>query len=133
MPALRVDTLERKSGSAIPACVFAWLVPGAGHFYLRRSGKGLVFLGAIGALFVLGVAMDSRLEMSLGLDDLLASLFSLAQMAIGLPYFVARSLGFEGDVRSVTFEYGNTFTAVAGLLNILVMLDAYDTAVGRKP
>jgi hypothetical protein len=82
---------------------------------------------------VLGVAMDSRLEMSLGLDDLLASLFSLAQMAIGLPYFVARSLGFEGDVRSVTFEYGNTFTAVAGLLNILVVLDAYDTAVGRKP
>jgi uncharacterized protein DUF6677 len=32
----------------------------------------------------------------------------------------------------VTFEYGNTFTAVAGLLNILVILDAYDTALGRK-
>ena len=68
----------------------------------------------------------------LGLDDLLASLFSLAQMAIGLPYFVARTLGFPGEVKSVTFEYGNTFTAVAGLLNILVVLDAYDTALGRK-
>ena len=89
-------------------------------------------LGAIGALFVLGVAMDSRLQMSMGLDDLLASLFSVAQMAIGLPYFVARTMGFEGDVRSVTFEYGNTFTAVAGLLNILVALDAWDTALGRK-
>ena len=112
--------------------LFAWLVPGAGHLYLRRPGKGLVFLGAVGALFALGVAMDSRLQMNLGLDDLLASLFSLAQMAMGLPYFIARGLGFEGDVRSVTFEYGNTFTAVAGLLNILVVLDAYDTAVGRK-
>ena len=70
--------------------------------------------------------------MAVGLDDLLASLFSLAQMAIGVPYLVARVLGYEGDVRSVTFEYGNTFTAVAGLLNILVVLDAYDTAVGRK-
>jgi hypothetical protein len=116
----------------VPACVFAWLLPGAGHFYLRRPAKGLVFLGAIGALFALGVAMDSRLEMNLGLDDLLASLFSLAQMAIGLPYVLARLLGVGGDVRSVTFEYGNTFTAVAGLLNILVVLDAYDTAVGRK-
>ncbi len=87
---------------------------------------------AIGALFALGVAMDSRLEMSLGLDDVLASLFSLAQMAIGLPYFVVRMLGYQGDVKSVTFEYGNTFTAVAGLLNILVVLDAYDTALGRK-
>ena len=33
---------------------------------------------------------------------------------------------------SVTHEYGNTFTEVGGLLNILVILDAYDTAVGRK-
>jgi hypothetical protein len=43
-----------------------------------------------------------------------------------------RVLGYTGDVKSVTFEYGNTFTAVAGLLNILVVLDAYDTALGRK-
>ena len=51
-----------------------------------------------------------------------------------LPYFAARALGFEaGQVTSVTHEYGNTFTAVGGLLNILVILDAYDTAVGRKP
>ncbi|HUG51991.1 MAG TPA: DUF6677 family protein [Vicinamibacteria bacterium] len=124
--------MDLRRRSPIPACLFAWLVPGAGHLYLRRSGKGLVFLGALGALFALGVAMDSRLEMSLGLDDLLASLFSLAQMAIGLPYFLARALGFHGDVQSVSFEYGNTFTAVAGLLNVLVVLDAYDTAVGRK-
>ena len=124
---------EARPASAVPACLLAWLLPGAGHFYLRRTRKGLVFLAAIGALFVMGLAMDSRLEMAVGLDDILASLFSLAQMAIGLPYFVARMLGYEaGNVTSVTFEYGNTFTAVAGLLNILVMLDAYDVAVGRK-
>jgi hypothetical protein len=124
---------ERQPRAAVPACIFAWLLPGAGHLYLRRTGKGLVFLGCIGALFVLGVAMDSRLNMVLGLDDLLASLFSLAQMAIGLPYFAARALGFAaGEVTSVNYEYGNTFTAVAGLLNILVVLDAYDTALGRK-
>jgi len=128
----RNGSVDEARRGAIPAALLGWLIPGAGHFYLRRPGKALVFLVAIGALFALGVAMDSRLEMSLGLDDLLASLFSLAQMAIGLPYVVARGLGFQGDVRSVTFEYGNTFTAVAGLLNILVVLDAYDTALGRK-
>lgn len=122
-----------RPAAAVPAVLLAWLLPGAGHLYLRRTTKGLVFLGAIGALFVLGLGMDARLSMAVGLDDLLASLFSLAQMAIGLPYVVARLLGFEaGRVTSVTFEYGNTFTAVAGLLNILVALDAYDIAVGRK-
>ena len=125
---------EPRRGGAVPAVILAWLLPGAGHLYLRRTGKGLIFLGAIGALFVLGLAMDSRLQMAVGLDDILASLFSLAQMAIGVPYLVARMMGFEaGQVTSVTFEYGNTFTAVAGLLNILVVLDAYDIAVGRKP
>lgn len=125
---------QPRPAAAVPAVLFAWLLPGAGHLYLRRTSKGVTFLGAIGALFLLGLAMDSRLEVSLGLDDILASLFSLAQMAIGVPYFVARMLGYEsGQVTSVTFEYGNTFTAVAGLLNVLVALDAYDIAVGRKP
>jgi hypothetical protein len=108
-------------------------LPGAGHFYLGRRGKGLLFLGTIGALFLMGVAMKSRLQLYLGLEDPLALLFSIAQMAAGVPYFVARGLGYEaGEVTAVTYEYGNTFTAVAGLLNILVILDAHDTAVGRK-
>ena len=88
---------------------------------------------ALPALFVLGVAMDSRLQLHLGLEDPLALLFSLAQMGIGAPYVAARVLGFEaGLVTSPSYEYGNTFTAVAGLLNILVILDALDTARGVR-
>jgi hypothetical protein len=84
-------------------------------------------------LFVLGVFMDARLQLTLGLEDPLAALYSVAQVAMGLPYFLARTLGFEaGKIQSVTFEYGNTFTAVGGLLNVLVILDAYDTATGRR-
>jgi len=129
----RIIVGERRAAAAIPACLFAWLLPGAGHLYLGRIGKGLVFLGAIGALFVLGVIMDAGLQMHLGFDDPLALLRSLAQMALGVPYFLARALGFEaGRVTSVTYEYGNTFTEVGGLLNVLVILDAYDVAVGRK-
>jgi len=32
----------------------------------------------------------------------------------------------------VTFEYGNAFLIVAGLLNLLVVIDACDIAMGRK-
>ena len=123
-----------RPAAAVPACLLAWLVPGAGHLYLRRTGKGLILLGSILALFLLGVAQDARLAPYLGFDDPLAMLRSLAQMAMGLPYFIARMRGFEaGHVVSVTHEYGNTFTEVGGLLNILVILDAFDTAMGRKP
>lgn len=119
---------------AVTASLLAWIWPGLGHLYLRRRGKALVLMGAILALFVLGVMMDARLQLHLGLEDPLALLFSVAQMGIGAPYFLARSLGFEaGIVTSPTYEYGNTFTAVGGLLNVLVILDALDTARGRKP
>ena len=115
------------------AGLLAWVFPGLGHVFLGRRGKGLVLMGSILVLFVMGVLMDSRLQLHLGLEDPLALLFSAAQMGIGAPYVIARLLGFEaGLVTSPTYEYGNTFTAVAGLLNILVVLDAYDVAVGRK-
>jgi hypothetical protein len=131
----------RESSRAVAAGLLAWVFPGLGHLYLRRYAKALVLMGAILALFVLGVHMDSRLAINAGLEDPLALLFSLAQMGTGAPYVLARMLGFGGQdgaleivklVKSPTYEYGNTFTAVAGLLNILVVLDALDTARGYK-
>ena len=121
--------------SPVTACLLAYLVPGLGHLYLRQWVKGAVFLGAISALFALGLVMDARLVLPTGWGDPLALLRSVAQMAMGVPYFVARALeiGFdERLVKSVTHEYGSTFTEAAGLLNVLVILDAYDIAVGRK-
>ena len=124
----------RDPSRTVAAGLLSWVWPGLGHLFLRRRGKGLILMGAILALFVLGVSMDSRLKLHLGLEDPLAVLFSLAQMGIGAPYVMARLLGYEaGLVTSPSYEYGNTFTAVAGLLNILVILDALDTARGRKP
>lgn len=126
-------TAARESTRPVAAGLLAWIFPGLGHLYLRRFGKAVVLMGAILALFVLGLAMDSRLAMHLGLEDPLALLFSLAQMGVGAPYVLARLMGYEaGLVTSPTYEYGNTFTAVAGLLNILVVLDALDTARGYK-
>ncbi len=115
------------------AGLLAWVWPGLGHLYLGRRGKGLVLMGSILLLFVLGVTMDSRLQLHLGLEDPLALLFSVAQMGVGAPYLLARLGGLGGGlVTSPSYEYGNTFTAVAGLLNVLVLLDALDTARGVR-
>jgi hypothetical protein len=125
----------RDAATTYAAGLLAWVWPGLGHLFLRRLAKGLVLTGCILALFVLGVRMDSRLVMNAGLEDPLAFLFSVAQMGIGAPYVIARYLGYGFDealVKSPFYEYGNTFTAVAGLLNVLVILDALDTARGVK-
>lgn len=124
---------EAQSKKALPACLLAWLVPGAGHVLLGRKGRGAVFFACLVVMFALGVAMDTRLQVYVGVDDPLAVVISAGQVATGLPYLAARGLGYAaGDVKSPSYEYGVTFSAVAGLLNILVILDAYDTATGRR-
>lgn len=116
------------------AASFGLLLPGAGHAFLGRWGKGLVFFGSLGTLFVVGVAMQARLRFYWGLDDVLAIIVGVSQAAGGLLYVAARALGFEdGRVQAPTFDYANTFTAVAGLLNSLCALDAWDIGRGRRP
>jgi hypothetical protein len=67
------------------------------------------------------------------LQQPLVALAALADMGIGIPFFVARQVGAgAGRVVALTYEYGNAFLIVAGLLNMLVVLDAFDVAQGRK-
>ena len=130
---MRVTTAEQtQSGGLVLLCLAAWAIPGAGHLWLGRRSKGLVFLIALPLMFAIGLAIKGRLA-PFDLSDPLVGLAAFADLGIGLPYFVANMLRYGiGDVRAVTYEYGNAFLIVAGLLNLLVVIDAYDVAVGRK-
>ena len=113
-------------------CLASWAIPGAGHLWLGRRAKGLIFLIALPLMFWIGLSIHGRL-FPFDLSEPLVALAAVPNVGIGLPYFAAGPLGYGlGDVRSVTYEYGNTFLIVAGLLNLLVVIDAYDVAMGRK-
>lgn len=129
--------MARSKEESVPSgvwllCLAAWAVPGAGHLWLGRRFKGVSFLIAIPLMFAIGLAIDGQL-FSFTLSDLLVGLAALAHLGIGLPYVIASALGYGvGDVRAVGYEYGNAFLIVAGLLNLLVVVDVYDIALGRK-
>jgi hypothetical protein len=112
-------------------CAAALLVPGLGHLWLGRR-KGLIFFIVLPAMFVLGLFLEGRI-FPVEFSQPLVALAALANMGIGLPYILARVMGYgAGNVIAVTYEYGNTFLIVAGLLNTLVVIDAFDIAMGRK-
>lgn len=130
---MREATAERaQSAHPFLVCLAAWAIPGAGHLWYGRTFKGLVFLCVLPLMFVMGLALQGRL-FPFELSQPLVALAALADIGIGLPCILARALGHgAGDVVAVTYEYGNSFLIVAGLLNMLVVIDAWDIALGRK-
>lgn len=136
--ASKSTSAERPRAAAEPGrltlvCVLAWLMPGAGHLLQGRRQKGLILLIALPAMFAVGLWLEGRL-FPLELSDPLVFLGAIANRGIGAPYLVARFMdGGAGNVTAAAYEYGNTFLMTAGLLNFLVILDAFDIARGRKP
>jgi hypothetical protein len=113
-------------------CAVAWLLPGAGHVWLGRRQKGVIFLVALVLMFAFGLWLEGRL-FPFEVTQPLVGLAAIADLGIGIPYFIARAFGAgRGNVIAITYEYGNTFIIAAGLLNMLVVLDVFDIAKGRK-
>ena len=130
MRATAADRVQSNNPTLIS--VAAWLVPGAGHLWQGRFQKGVVFLVAIPVMFAVGLWLNGRL-FPFEFSQPLVVLAAFASLGNGLPYVIATLIGWgEGVVTAASYEYGNTFLIVAGLLNMLVVLDAYDIALGRK-
>jgi len=113
-------------------CAAAWAVPGAGHLWLGRYQKGLTLLVLLPLMFACGLWIEGRL-FPFQITEPLVALAAVADVGIGLPYFLAKVAGVgAGRVVAITYEYGNTYVIVAGLLNMLAVLDVFDIAQGRK-
>jgi hypothetical protein len=135
--ATKSTTAETARESAEPGtltlvCVLAWAIPGAAHIWLGRRQKGFVFLVVLSLMFAIGLMLEGRI-FPFELSEPLVALAAIADMGMGIPWLLTRMMGAgAGLVTAATFEYGNTFLIVAGLLNFLVILDAFDIAMGRK-
>lgn len=127
------DVGDRSAAApALGYAVLAWIIPGAGHLWLGQTQKAATFAVVLTAMFVIGCAFDGRL-FPFQSAEWLVLLAAGAQWGLGLPRIVAGLGGFgAGEVTAVTYEYGNTFLMAAGLLNVLVALNAYDRARGRR-
>jgi hypothetical protein len=119
----------------------AWLVPGLGHLLQGRWVRALMLGATVWICFLSGLWMGGHLFSVGGNEAGLSALLQLppmiANLGSGILYIVSWffGVGFTDDpahAARATYEYGNTFLLVAGLLNYLGMLDAFDIAAGRK-
>lgn len=112
--------------------IAGWLFPGAGHFLLRKWGRGALLSVSIIGMFVLGLAMKGKIYSSA--QDILDMLGFVGDLGNGLLFVLSRVLGLGADqVMVTTADYGTKFIVVAGLLNVIAAVDAHNLRTGRKP
>lgn len=130
---------ETAPASAWLMAIVGLFVPGAGHLlqgrWLRGSILGIMVIG----MFITGIVLRGHLFPLLGpFDEGISVLLqippTIANVGSGVLYLfcLATNIGFTEHADTATYEYGNTFLLVAGLLNYLIMLDAFDIGAGRK-
>ena len=113
-------------------CVAAWLVPGLGHLLLGKRWRALILFASIVTMFALGLAMQGQF-FSTSSASYLQTLGYYGELCVGLAMPGARFFGYlGGDPFFVSSDYGTAYLVVAGMLNVLAVLDCYDIAMGRK-
>jgi hypothetical protein len=111
--------------------IAGWLVPGAGHFLLRKWWRGALLAISIVCMFALGLAMQGRIYSNA--HDILEVLGFAGDLGSGLLYIVGRTMGLGADsVQLTVADWGTRFIVVAGLLNIIAAVDAHNLRTGRK-
>jgi len=120
----------------LPAVALGWLIPGGGHFLLKRRGRGGLLLFAVLTMFLFGIMMRGVLFEPRTGDPLTIIIYCggfLGDLASGLLYLMTVWLGYaQPEVAGQVHDYGTKFLVTAGLLNILALVDVYEIAVGKK-
>ena len=117
--------------------LLSWLIPGAGHIVQKRFKRGIIIAGLIWTMFAIALISGGQYYPGFELKDgmLLYLLNVFARFGNGLGAIVSYAAAASPDplaAARATFEYGGRLLEVAGLLNYLAALDAYDIAIGRK-
>lgn len=126
--------LRRDGGESLPAAVadpalcagLSWLVPGLGHARAGQKGKGVLLGVAVTTVFALGLAFSG----GHAVDRATASVWWIAQNLFGGGSLFAAL--FTAPLRMVgepfDLQLGIVLCTVAGLMNLVVMVDAFTVA-----
>jgi hypothetical protein len=133
LPEETAETVPRtRTLKALSACAAGILMPGFGHVILKKWDRALVFFSCITLMFTLGLFLQGRL-FGPDFSDLFSALKFVAEAGAGLLYWTAWLQGYgAGAPAANTYDYANVYIYVAGLLNMLVVVDTFDIAMGRK-
>ena len=112
--------------------LLTWLVPGMGHVILKSRYRAMVYIAVILLMLILGILLHGRLFVPVK-GDIISYLATLANLGLGFLYFLlSLVLGYRGRPEAVNSDYGTLFILSAGLMNLLLLIEVYDIAKGKR-
>lgn len=120
------DTVKIKSWEFPVVALLAWIVPGAGHFYLGLRKRALLLFIAIELTYFMGLYIGTIRVV----DPAQSMFWFVAQVFAGLNTIIARlwaiNLANSNTVLIYDWSYymAVLYTGIAGLLNLLVIFDS---------
>lgn len=131
-------TATRTAGKStwVLPMVLAYLIPGAGHVYLKRHWHGLALLAAISGMFFCGILMQGRMFVPTS-GNIYTTIMTyggyIGDLCNGLLYILTVGLGYEQEaLPGAMHDYGTKFIVCSGLLNLLAVVDVFEIASGEK-
>ncbi|HUT37033.1 MAG TPA: DUF6677 family protein [Planctomycetota bacterium] len=129
-------TSRRDPGRAL---LLAWLLPGAGHWFIGLRGRAVLYGASVLGIFLVGLGMGGLATVSVYGHKwaFLLQVFGgplavatavgqhLAQQAVAAPTAAAWLRNLACPSPSPLADLGMTFTLVSAAFNILVMADAF--------
>jgi hypothetical protein len=119
----------RKGAHPVLLVAAAWVFPGLGHWLDRRRLRAVIVCGVLLGLFVLGTGLAAGSNLSRERHFYYWS----GQFLLGGPALIAEACSGHPAVRSELpwADAGLLYACMAGLLNVLAMLDVFGVAEKR--
>ncbi len=117
----------KNDNNRLVAAVLAWMIPGCGHWYLGQKNRGIILFVTIGLTFLLGLVLGSTEVVDPQAPGMMAKMAFVAQMGCGFVGLLG--ILVQDMERSILQVYGRgvdlgqLYTVIAGLLNLLCVLN----------
>jgi hypothetical protein len=133
------DNAKTEKETAIPGPLLAlgaWAVPGLGHLLQGKKARAALFFGSVMLLFWMGVILQGHFTFPNDPVESFALFKFISHLASGIHFLIALLFGINADAMAMKAKFSNEIGAtciyLAGILNILCILDTIAIARGRK-
>ena len=117
------------TGKTLLALALGWAIPGLGHLSIGRKKKAILYFVVVTLTFVIGIALAEGRNLSYARDRIYFYAYMFNGVETWVGWALLKDLALD---RKIPFlQVGFLYSAVAALLNVVVLMDLLATCTRK--